>query len=1168
MARKAPFARRSGTTARRRSSLAWQYRLSALRRVPITQNMSTAPLAAYRRAVERKLRTGDASEHTHRSALETLLESLETGVLAINEAKRIECGAPDFTVARETQHGPLTIGWIEAKDVGSRLADIERDSQRANPGTREGQQLRRYLDAQPNLILTDYLEFRWYVEGKLRATARLATPDARDHLVSHRGGSEAVLALLADFLKHRLEAVGSPRELAERMARLTHLVHDVIVGAFETDNASDMLRDLRQAFAEVLIPDLPVEQFADMFAQTLAYGLFAARVEHEPVRGRFRRLAAAAEIPKTNPFLRRLFATITGPDLDDEPYGGLVDDLTQLLADTDMEAVLAGFGKRTGQEDPVVHFYETFLAAYDPTEREMRGVYYTPEPVVSYIVRSVDHLLRTRFGLPDGLADSSRIEGELRRAQGAARDQQAHRVLVLDPACGTGTFLYFVIDLIRERFREEGNQGQWSAYVGQHLLPRLFGFELLMAPYAVAHLKLGMQLAALDLPEARRQGWRYDFAGDERLSIYLTNSLEEAIRRSELLMGGYISDEANAAAEIKRDLPIMVVLGNPPYSGHSANASWRRVQDVRSGRWRRERTWIGEKLRDYYQVDGAPLAERNSKWLQDDYVKFICFGQWRIEQTGAGVLAFITNHAYLDNPTFRGMSQQLMRSFTDIYVLNLHGNERRKEESPDGGCDKNVFDIQQGVAIAIFVKENRQSAPARVHQSDLWGERVQKYAWLAERDIETTDWSRITPTAPLYLFVPQDVEALHEYQRGWKITQAMPTHVLGFQTHRDHFAVAFEMDELRARISSLRNTAYSDQEIREIFRLRDNRDWQLAEARAALQADNFWEEHFRMSLYRPLDWCACYFSTVAMDYPRTELTNHVAGRENLCMLVPRQIAGGPWQHAAVTSEVAESCVVSSRTKEQNYAFPVYVYPVKTRGEHDQKKLAELIEASAPKEGREPNFASEFVADCEKRTGLTFVPDGEGDLETTFGPENLFQYIYSVLHSPTYRDRYAEFLRRDFPRIPLTRDLTLFRALVGLGAELVALHLMESPALAEPGVHYPQVGPNEVSKGHPRYVGPDDPDPTTGEPLAGGRVYISRDDRKTERRGQYFEGVPRDIWEFQIGGYQVCEKWLKDRRGRVLSYEDQQHYKRIVLAISETIPLMAGIDAAIPGWPLQ
>ena len=626
----------------------------------------------YLSALRAKLGISAATEHTHRAAMEGLLQSLAPGVRAINEPRRTACGAPDFVVSC----GDVTVGYLETKDVGSALDAEERS-----------EQLMRYRRSLANLVLTDYLAFRHYVDGDLRATARLGRWDGH-RLTREQDGQEAVAALLADFLAQAPVEINTPQDLARRMARLTHLIRDIIVETFQQGQQSGLLQGWRAAFAQVLVADLDqpekLPEFADMFAQTLAYGLFSARLM-DTTPG-FDRREAQGLIPRTNPFLRRFFYEITGPDLELEPYAPFVDDLVAILAHTDMPAVLADFGKRTRQEDPTVHFYETFLAAYDPRLREARGVYYTPYPVVSYIVRSVDHLLRERFGCAQGLADTAKVaipnrDPGQRRADGRTvrKTREAHRVLVLDPACGTGTFLYAVVEHIRQGFMASGNAGMWSGYVREHLLPRVFGFELLMAPYAVAHFKLALQLAGQDLDRPLREDWAYDFAHEDRIRVYLTNALEGPHEHTgyPLLAMQFLAAETDAANEVKQELPIMVVLGNPPYSGHSANkGAW--IDGLLKGQLP-----DGAAAPSYYQVDSQPLGERNPKWLQDDYVKFIRWGQWRIENTpGGGILAMITNHGYLDNPTFRGMRQALMAAFDEIRVLDLHGNVKKKEVAP------------------------------------------------------------------------------------------------------------------------------------------------------------------------------------------------------------------------------------------------------------------------------------------------------------------------------------------------------------------------------------------------------------------------------------------------------------------------------------------------------
>lgn len=1048
------------------------------------------PFGTYLTALDRNLAHGDATEHTHRAAVAALIESVAE-VQAINEPRRTACGAPDFLVAAK---GAM-VGYVETKDVGESLDQAERTPQ-----------LRRYQESLRNLVLTDYLEFRWYVDGTTRAVARLARRAPRGDLAPELGGEEAVRRLLNGFLAHRSAPVRQPRELALRLANLTHMVRETIVRAFETGAASPSLAEWRAAFARVLLHDLDrperLNEFADMFAQTIVHGLFSARVM-APDGDAFSRREAQRLIPKSNPFLRQFFYRITGPDLEDEPFAPFVNDLAATLAQTDMAAVLNGFGESTRTRDPVVHFYETFLAAYDPALRESRGVYYTPEPAVGYIVRSVDELLRRTFGLARGLADDSKLPPP-RRQRGSpppptpatlaasTAAAPARRLLILDPACGTGTFLYGIVDHIRREFMARGDAGLWPHYVRESLLPRLIGFELLMAPYAIAHFKLTLQLAARDLPPADQALWACHLPDDQRLRIFLTNALED-LHDPDALPGvaQWIARETVAASEVKRELPIMVVLGNPPYSGHSENKG----------------DWIADKVRDYYFVDGQPLGERNPKWLQDDYVKFIRFGQHRLDLTGGGILAFVCNNGFLDNPTFRGMRQSLLMSFTDLYLLNLHGSQKKRETAPDGSADENIFDIRQGVCIAILVKDPATRRKARVHYADLWGSREAKYAALSRSHVRKTRWTRVDPQAPFHLFVPRDEERKTEYERGWRIPDAMPVNVLGFQTHRDEVAVAFDERTLLRQVSSYLGRSPT--------------------------ADR-WEAHRTACAYRPLDMRFAFLDKRVSDRPRNELLHHVLGRDNLCLGVGRQgsaVNDARWSLVTVSRLPMDANIF--RRGGVN-VFPLYLF----------NGTGELDLEAAP---RKPNLAPAFVAALAARLKLDFVRDGAGDLKRTFGPEDVLRYFYAVLHSPGYRSRYAEFLKTDFPRLPLTGKPALFGKLVDIGARLVSLHTMESPDLDRRLVSYPTPGDNVVER------------------------IAYRDDSVLINAAQSFRGVPAAAWAFRVGGYAVCEKWLKDRKGRALTHDDLRHYQRLVVAADDTARLMTEADRAIAahgGWPLE
>jgi predicted helicase len=1027
-------------------------------------------LVQYICSIEKELASGNATEHTHRPVLKTLVEGLASGVTATNEPSRIDCGAPDFLVSKSA----LTIGHIEAKDVGKNLNEAGKTDQ-----------LKRYLGSLTNLVLTDYLEFRWYVDGKHRITARLGTPTKEGKIKRDQAGIQKVANLLTDFLAQKAEAVGTPRELAKQMARLADRLRDLVNAAFEKKLPLPTLNNLYKAFCDTLIADLTTRQFADMYAQTIVYGLFAARC-NTPDKVVFTRQQARDLVPKTNPFLRNIFDHIAGAGLPDIIVPE-VDDLVQLLGQADMAAILKDFGTHTAKEDPVVHFYETFLAEYDPKVREMRGVYYTPEPVVSYIVRSINYLLKTHFNKPQGLADE--------------------KTLILDPAVGTATFLYMVINEIYSAVVSQGQKGMWNDYVADKLLPRLFGFELLIAPYTVAHLKLALLLKEIG----------YEFKTDQRLGIYLTNTLEEAIKHSEVLFAQWITEEANSAAQIKKEKPIMVVLGNPPYSGHSANKG----------------PWAKQLVERYKTVDGKPLGERNPKWLQDDYVKFLAFGQWRIELTGQGILAFITNHAYLDNPTFPGMRQSLMSTFTDIYIVNLHGNAKKKEVAPDGNRDENVFDIQQGVAIGIMVKEQGKSGPATVHYADLWGLREAKYHAMTETDVINTEWTQLKPSSPFYLFVPIHEDLLAEYETGWRITDVFPVNSVGIVTARDHFVLDFDEIPLKQRITAFRATTLSDDEIREYLKLADKEGWSISGARQSIRQDKDYEKAFTRCLYRPFDVRTLFYHKAVIERTRHEVMRHMLAGDNLALCIGRagQVVGpGTWD-ILFCSKLIQDFNLFYRGGNVN--FPLYLYHIEGEMQFGEGH-------------RRPNLKPEFIQAISDTLGLDFIEDGKGDLKKTFGPEDFFHYAYALFHSPTYRNRYAEFLNIDFPRLPLTSNKELFKVLVIRGTKLVALHLMETPDLSNIITRYPIAGPNAVDR--------------ASYDKNNQRVYINKT--------QYFEGVPSGVWDFHIGGYQVCQKWLKDRKGRMLTYDERVHYQKMVVSLKESIQLMVEIDELIPGWPLE
>ena len=1094
-------------------------------------------VANYLAELEAALKRGDAREHTHRPAIHRLLEASGERITATNEPAREGGNAPDFVISR----GMVPIGHVETKDVGETLNKVLKT-----------EQLKRYREALPNLLLTDYLEFIWLVDGAERARIVLAEWDGKK-IIARANAAEEWAQLIGAFLNHRAETLRTPTQLAQKLAAQTRLLKEAVLRILQAEQGQGELSSEKAAFEATLLPNLTDDEFADMFAQTIAYGMFTAR-RFDTTPKDFSRQEAANLIPKTNPFLRRFFQYIAGHDLH-PGLAWLVDNMAELMLRVDMTAILEHYGRKRGFEDPVFHFYERFLAAYDPHLRESRGVYYTPEPVVDFIVRGVDELLRGRFGRAQGLADGN--------------------TLILDPAVGTATFLRNVLQQVRSRVVANGQAGLWSSYVSEKLLPRLFGFELMMAPYTVAHLKLALELADTG----------YEFRDGERVNVFLTNTLEEIQNKTGTLLARWLSEEAEAAEQVKKVAPVQVVLGNPPYSGISENKG----------------AWIESLIAEYKkEPDGSPLKERKH-WLNDDYVKFIRFAHWRVMQTGHGIVAFITNHGWLDNPTFRGMRASLLRDFDEIYVLDLHGNSKKKEHAPDGGEDKNVFDIQQGVAILFLVRREKTVRPesfdsvrpelvegangaqdrlvegqaahdstssprtdlAKVFHAELYGSREGKYDWLEQTSFAAAGWQEIAPRLPLLLFKPETAGPRVEYEQGWKVTDIFPVNSAGILTARDHFALDFEREALEARIRDFADPVNSDETVRTRYfgtpagkyLAGDNSEWKMSEARAKLQKDGFKEALIQPCLYRPFDYRYVAFHPQIVWRCRSEVMQHMSDGKNIGLITSRGFEIGRFEHVLATNGLATHHTVSM--KEVNYLFPLWLT-------HTTEKK-DLFDAAPAANERKPNLAPAFLAAVQEKLG--YAP----------APETIFHYIYAVLHSPTYRSRYAEYLKSDFPRVPLTTSRMRFEQLAALGEKLIALHLLRTPELDKPVTGYPVDGSHLVEKGAFSPSPPASLGETTSHstklhetaakslviPQAGegsiGRVYINPK--------QYFAGIEQADWDFHIGGYRVLEKWLKDRKGRTLSTDDIMHYQRIVGSVRATRGLMRQIDEAIGEWPL-
>ena len=1011
----------------------------------------------YLDGIIRKFKTGKTTEHSFRGDLQDFIERTVTGVQAINEPTRQKCGAPDYIIQKKN----IPVGYIEAKDIDKNLDVVEKS-----------EQLDRYRASLDNLILTNYLEFRFFVGREKVDTVKVADI-VNGKIKVYEKEYQKLIDHIRNFCDYQGQTIKSPKQLANLMAQKAVMIRDVIINALECD-CSGSLASHRNAFKQILLHDLNNHTFADMYAQTIAYGLFVARL-NDTTLGDFSRQEARELVSKNNPFLRQLFDYISGANLDDNLVW-IVDDLVEIFRAVDLNKLLKNYGRTTQMSDPFLHFYETFLESYDKVNKEKRGVYYTPQPVVKFIVSAVDSILKTEFNLSHGLADDTTIkhkrilyyERKNKKAAGGGEDvpvtidEQVYKVQILDPATGTGTFLAETIRKIYSYFANQ--QGIWSQYVDEALIPRLNGFEIMMTPYVMCHLKLDLLLRETGYTTTKQTN---------RFNVYLTNALEKD-ETTKYPLFDWLSDEARYAGMIKSEKPIMVILGNPPYSVSSCNKN----------------DYIDE-LMEVYKHD---LNERNIQPLSDDYIKFIRMGESFIEKNNEGILAYISNNSFLDGVIHRQMRKHLMQTFDKIYILDLHGNAKKKETAPDGSKDENVFNIQQGVSINIFVKtgEKKPDELAKVYHTELFGEREKKYEYLNGNDLTTAGYKELTPAEPYYFFVPKDFSVQDEYDKGIDLNKLFVINKVGIATGRDSLYINSSRDKL----------------IRDI------------------------EEHFNISadkslvtdyLYRPFDTQYCYYDVKKIQRARYELMKHLLNNNlSLCITkANRQLSLG---YCWISKCIVDRHILDS-AGDTTCCFPLYLYD-------DDSTQSSFFDRS-----RKPNLNMDIVRELEQKLNLTFTPEKEAKAGT-FAPIDILDYIYGVLHSNKYRNKYKEFLKIDFPRIPYPESSDCFFKIAELGKQLRKIHLLESPVVNEFVTSYPVGGDNEVVK--PEYKD--------------NKVYINKT--------QYFDNVPEIAWNFYIGGYQPAQKWLKDRKGRILSYEEVMHYQKIIVALVKTYELMQSIDSII------
>ncbi len=1035
--------------------------------------------------IDREFKTGVAKEHSYRPALKKLFESINASkaITAINEPQRGTFGAPDFMI----KSGDTVIGFAEAKDIGINRLD--------NLSDREIEQKNRYLDGLPNLIYTDYLEFRFYKEGKETARIRVADFDGKT-IAPLPEKHQALIDLLKDFYTVKTATIKSPLKLAELMAGKARLIANVIKSALDEQYENKSLFEQLESFRKILMSTMTEQEFADIYAQTVAYGMFVARL-HDRTMHNFTRQEAATLIPKTVPFLRKMFDYIAGTDIDERIVWS-VNGLASIFNYTDVADILKDFGRKTKTTDPIIHFYETFLSKYNKNLRKMRGVYYTPQPVVDYIVRAVDDILKKDFEIPDGLADKSKITKKV-HLQGRIRaeDKQFHRVQLLDPATGTGTFLATAVNYIYDKFKN--NAGIWPNYVENDLLPRMHGFEIMMSSYAMAHLKLDLVLRETGYiqDDARindkifRQDNLFDvdlaqigrnstiLNSSNRVGIYLTNSLEEADPDTQTLWAAqWLSNEAKEANNIKQNLPVMCVLGNPPYSVSSVNTND-----------------FARQLVESYKVG---LNEKKLN-LDDDYIKFIALGQHYIEKNGTGILAYISNNSFLDGTIHRQMRKSLMETFDKIYIVNLHGNSRLHESAPDGTKDENVFDIMTGVSINIFIKTSKSKKLADVFYRDLYGKRDTKYDFLNEHNLQNSEFQSLNPIEPYYFFTPKDFSFQRTYDSFISLSDIFLSLSSGVESQQDKIAIQFQIQDLKEIIENIKTLSIEN--IYGLYAPKNGRDWTIENAITDVKLANFDYAKIIPISYRPFDNRYTYFtgrSKGFLAYPRTEVMTNMQ-RHNFGIVFKRGLDNSFAAPAFISSHIIDRRYwTRAGMQGAEQLAPLYIYI------NDEKT---------------PNLNQQIVREIEKTVGQTT-------------PESIFDYIYGVLHDPSYREKYREFLKIDFPRIPYPENKDTFEHYRKYGEQLRKLHLMIE--IPQSNVTFPIGGNCVVDK--PTYKN--------------SRVYINKT--------QYFDNIPQTVWEFYIGGYQPAQKYLKDRKGRALTQEEVIHYEKIITVLLETDRIMKEI----------
>lgn len=1013
---------------------------------------------------------GDITEHSHRPALKDLMESLAGAkVKILHEPKREgKFGSPDFKIT----HTESIIGYVENKKIEESIDK-----------TIKSDQIKKYQSLSDNILITNYIDWIWMKEGKIqqRETLCFLTDIENKKAKLDKTKVDAVEKLIKSFLSQAPKEIGDAKKLAEALAVRAKLLKDFLLDELkrqEVEHTEGRLYQLYETFKTFVFHELTVDEFSDAFAQNLVYGIFLAKLNADAHAVNL--YNAKKYIPASFELIRELVNFLD--ELDNEEYREtrwIVEEVLTIMNNLDLKAIqdTLSFAKKRKDadniiiKDPYVYFYEDFLAAYDKKLRKAKGVYYTPPPIVNFIVRAIDDILIKTFKIKEGLADRN-------------------KVTVLDFATGTGTFLLETLQQIFDKLPRDS--GKKDLIIKEHILKNLFGFEYLIAPYTIAHLKLSQFL--------KDNG--YQLQAKERLQVFLSNTLEPIPSQIKIPLLPALTEESKQAQEIK-DKPILVITGNPPYSKKSKNNG----------------DWIVNLVDSYKFIDGKRSKEKQN-WYRDDYIKFIRFAQDKMDKVDEGIVAVITNHSFLSNITMPGMRQSLLNSFDQLYVINLHGSAKKEENLPDGFAkDENVFDIEQGVSMSFFIKKKGLSK--KVFYADFWGSRKEKYQRSLNESIASIQWQELNPTTPNYFLIPRDEQHSNEYYNFFSVTRIFKVFSLPLMTGRDLVTIRHTKNEIKD-VLKVFNEKTEDQ-IREILKTgEDSRDWKISKAKSDITKTKSSDTHIKEVTYRLFDKRFTYYTGNAKGFhasPQFKVCKNMLYK-NLGLLVPRQLSKTEFKHVFCTNSIPEMCAVSTATKEQNQLFPLYVYINATVDNKPESVI------------KEENFTSDFRKYIEQLYGKGITA------------EEIFGCIYAILHSPSYRKKYIEFLKIEFARIPFPKDKKLFKQLAELGNELIQVHIMEEEA-EYPYGDFIGKGTNIVEK------------------LT--HVTDKKIDKLFINKTQFFADVPLTIWNFHIGGYQVLDKYFKERKGRVLTIDEVEIITSTIKALAFTIDQMIKIDTLTKNW---